>query len=270
MPRTLPELTLAEQFAEQYRLAQAEVMLEIERSVCGCDYGSTSWATRHEVDEIAGMLGLAQGRRLLDLGAGSGWPALYWARTTGCDVTLVDVPLAGLRIAADRAAVDRPSGRCWFAVAHGAELPFESGKFDAISHSDVLCCLEAKLAVLTDCRRVIRPGGRMIFTVIVAAPDISSADRRQVVEFGPPYVEAPLAYPTMLRETGWTIMQHLDLTDRFAETARRLLREEEARADGLRNLLGEGKVSEKLARRRSTVRVIEEGLLRRKLFAATT
>jgi ubiquinone/menaquinone biosynthesis C-methylase UbiE len=192
------------------------------------------------------------------------WP------TTGCDVTWVDVPLARLRIAADRAAVDRPSGVCWVAVADGAELPFENGKFDSISHSDVLCCLEAKLSVLSDCRRVVRAGGRMAFTVIVTAPHLSSADRERAAEFGPPFVETPVEYSTMLREAGWAITHHRDLTDEFAETARRLLREEEARADGLSDLLGQAKYCEKLARRRMTVRVIEEGFLRRELFAAAT
>ncbi len=74
----------------------------------------------------------------------------------------------------------------------------------------------------------------------------------------------------MLRQAGWAITDHADLTAEYAQTVRRLLREEEAHADELSGLYGEAEYSEKLARRRTTLRVLEEGLLRRELFAATT
>ncbi len=175
MPLRPDEQAVRERFDDLYQLVQAPIMREIERSVCGCDYGGTSWTTRREAEQVGALLGLAPGRRLLEVGAGSGWPGLYLARTTGCDVTLVDMPLAGLRIAARRAALDGLDGACWIALADGAALPFGSGAFDAVSHSDVLCCLDAKLAVLRACRRVIRSGGPMVFTVIFQKLGLSSA-----------------------------------------------------------------------------------------------
>ena len=53
-------------------LAHAPVRLEIERRVCGCDYGGTSWTTVDEARQAAGLLRLGPGKRLLDIGAGSG------------------------------------------------------------------------------------------------------------------------------------------------------------------------------------------------------
>ena len=238
--------------------------------MCGCDYGGTSWTTRREAEHVGALLALAPGRRLLEVGAGSGWPGLYLARTTGCDVTLADLPLAGLRIAAERAVADRLPGACWIVLADGAALPFGSGAFDAVSHSDVLCCLDAKLPVLRACRRVIRSGGRMVFTVIFPKPGLSSADHDRAVESAPLFGETALAYPAMLRQAGWVITDHADLTAEYAQTVRRLLREEEAHADELRGLYGEAEFSERLAGRRRKLRVLEEGLLRRELFAATT
>ncbi len=79
-----------------------------------------------------------------------------------------------------------------------------------------------------------------------------------------------LAYPAMLRRAGWVVTDRADLTAEYAETVRRLLREEEAHADALGGLSGEAEFSEKLAGRRRTLCVLEEGLLRRELFAATT
>ena len=270
MPPRPDEQAVRERFGDLYQLVQAPIKREIERAVCGCDYGGTSWTTRREAEQVGELLGLAPGQRLLEVGAGSGWPGLYLARTTGCDVTLADLPLAGLRIAAERAVADRLPGACWIVLADGAALPFGSGAFDAVSHSDVLCCLDAKLPVLRACRGVIRSGGRMVFTVIFPKPGMSSADHDRAVESGPPFVETALAYPAMLRQAGWVITDHADLTAEYAQTVRRLLREEEAHADELRGLYGEAEFSERLAGRRRKIRVLEEGLLRRELFAATT
>ena len=77
----------------------------------------------------------------------------------------MDLPLSGLRIATERAVKDRISDRCRIAVADGSRLPFRDRSFDAVSHSDVLCCLRDKRGVLEACRRVIRDSGRMVFTV---------------------------------------------------------------------------------------------------------
>jgi ubiquinone/menaquinone biosynthesis C-methylase UbiE len=266
MSRTSEEQLVIEQFARLYPLGQSGVMRKIERAVCGCEYGSTSWTTREEAQKISTALALDRNHRLLDLGAGSGWPGLYFATITGCGVVLVDVPLAGLRIAAERAAIDRVSDRCGVAAADGAALPFQNGCFDTISHSDVLCCLTAKLPVLQDCRRVIRTGGRMVFTVISIAPGLPAADHKRAIKFGPPFVESIIPYPAMLHEAGWQMTDCTDLTAEYEKSVSSQLRAEEAHAHELSELLGETECSERLARRRGTVRAIKDRILRREMF----
>lgn len=260
--------TPAEYFGEQYRHGRSSVMRRIERVVCGCDYGGTSWMTRSEAEQIGTLLGLRPGKHLLEVGAGSGWPGLFFARTTGCAVTLVDIPLEAIRIAAERAIADQLDDRCSATVSDGAALPFGGNSFDAISHSDVLCCLEAKSSVLRACRQVIRTGGRMVFSVISIAPGLSSEDYRLAVDAGPPFVESAIDYPTMLRQTGWTIMDCVDLTVEYGQAHRRLLRELATHADELRAQLGATQFSERIALKRATLQAIEGRLLRRELFVA--
>ncbi len=258
--------TPAEHFGEEYRLGQTPVMREIERAVCGCDYGGTSWTTRAEAERIAGLLGLRPGRRLLEVGAGSGWPALFLVRTSGCAATLVDIPLEAIRIAEERARDEQLGHLCSVAVADGAALPFRINSFDAISHSDVLCCLEAKASVLRACRRVIRADGRMAFTVISIPPGLSSDDHRRAAVAGPPFVESGVDYPTLLRQTGWTIAECGDLTVEYGDAIRRLLRALVTHADQLRELLGAAQFSERVESKRACVEAVEGGLLRRELF----
>ena len=83
---------------------------------------------------------------------------------------------------------ERLAGTCWVAVADAAGLPFRAASFDALSHSDVLCCLREKRAVLQACRRVIRGAGRMVFSVISVAPGLLSGDYARAVANGPEFI----------------------------------------------------------------------------------
>ena len=110
----------------------------VEREVFGSAAGINSYTTPAQTELLADALRLRPGVQLLDVGSGSGWPALYLAQRTGCDAVLTDVPVAGIRSAAARASDRRLLGRCAFVAASGTDLPFRSRSFDAVAHSDVL------------------------------------------------------------------------------------------------------------------------------------
>ena len=253
---------------ERYVISQAEVMRSIERRVCGCDYGATSWTTREQADQMGQLLELRPGQRLLDVGAGAGWPGLYLAKVSGCDVALADLPLAGLRIAADRASGDL-SGSCWVAVADGARLPFRNESFDAISHSDALCCLPSKREVLEECRRVVGVNGRMAFTVIDVPPGLSNDDYRRGVESGPDFIEADADYPTLLEQTGWALQARIDLSAAYAETGRQMLGSYDQQGSELAELLGASAYAEQRSRLAAALAAVRDGLQRRELLLAT-
>ena len=259
----------SDDFGAQYIRLQSPVFRHIERSVCGCDYGGTSWTTQQEADRLCSILGLVPGMRLLEIGAGSGWPGLYVAQRSGCDLTMVDLPVEALRRAADRAVSDHLDGTCGFSVADAALLPFRSEQFHAISHSDVLCCLEKKREVLEDCRRVIGGKGIMAFTVISITPGLSRKDHDHAVEFGPPFVDAETGYDRMLRATGWCLHECEDLTQEYLATSRRYMEQMESRAPELRQLLGVEVFASDVERLHAKVDAINRGLFRRELLVAT-
>jgi SAM-dependent methyltransferase len=127
------------EFDRHYRLGEAPARRRVEQAVLGSDYGATSYTTVSEAADLAHRLRLGPGITLLDLGAGSGWPGLHLAATTGCRVVLVDQPEAGLRVARERAVIDDLADRCRFVRASGDRLPFRPKVFDAITHADILC-----------------------------------------------------------------------------------------------------------------------------------
>ena len=259
---------LARRFGKDAEFARSIVMRDLERSVCGCDYGSTSWTTRWEAERIAQLLGLGPTVKLLDVGAGSGWPGLYLAHRTRCDVVLVDLPFASLRVALERAAADRMSQRCAVVVADAAALPFKDASFDALSHSDLLCCAPDKPAILRGCRRVARTGATMVFTVIALATSLTEAERGIAIESGPPFVEAPDDYAVLLDQSGWRLQERTDLTAVFVESMRTHLDGMQARAGALTELLGPAELTERMQRRQATIGAVVAGLLRREMFVA--
>lgn len=114
---TAAEKDQKKRFEGIYERGQLPVIRDIERRVFGSDYGANSWTTRAEADDICQLLELRSGHRLLDVGAGSGWPGLYMAKQSGCDVVLVDMPRAALGMAVDRAVQDQLSNRSWAAAS---------------------------------------------------------------------------------------------------------------------------------------------------------
>lgn len=269
MARSLEERELVEHFADEYRRAQSPVILELERATCGCDYGGTSWTTREEAEHMGRLLELGKNRTLLEIGAGSGWPALYLAGETGCDATLADLPYEALSIAAHRVSSEPIDGAIVLVVADGAALPIKAAQFDAVCHSDVLCCLAPKRDVLKECMRVIRPGGKMVFTVISIPPGLTGADHARAVDCGPPFIAAERDYRSLLEDTGWVIIDQLDVSAAYEETGRRYIHEVEARADALCGLLGEAELCELLAKRQNNVKAVADRIVRREMFVAS-
>jgi len=265
---TQEELALKDRFEAFYSRSRAPVMLAVERSVCGCDYGGNSWTTRATADDMTRHLGLGPGVRLLELGAGSGWPGLYQAGTSGCDVVLVDLPETGLRIARERAAQEGIGERVETVVADASDLPFAEQSFDAISHSDLLCCLPRKRAVLEGCRRIIRAQGRMVFTVISVAPGLTPDSHARAVRHAPDYVESESDYPAMLAATGWKITGHEDLTEGYIASGKHQIEADEDHREGLETLLGRAEAAERLADWRVKLAAMSDGLYLRELFVA--
>ena len=252
-------------FADSYEVSNLPAMRKVERTVLGCDYGGTSWTTSEQAEQIVDLLELRSGVHLLDIGAGSGWPGLFLADKTGCDVTLVDLPLNALGKARDRARSDGIDGRISAVAASGAALPFRDGTFNAISHSDVLCCLPKKREMLRECRRVASDGATMLFSVIAVTQGLTEAVHRRAVDAGSPFVDAPGDYAELLSQSGWRVSDRIDVTAEHRKSLAVLV-EAFGQSTELSDALGQDVVNESRNRRQTQIDVIEAGLLGREIF----
>jgi ubiquinone/menaquinone biosynthesis C-methylase UbiE len=255
-------------FALQYEKNSHPALRTLERSVLGCDYGGTSWTTRNQAEEIAPMLRLDRSSRYLEIGSGSGWPSVYVAARSRCRLTLLDLPMIALRQARERAVSESLERAAWAVSASGAQIPFADASFDALGHSDVLCCLPEKREMLEECRRVVRDGARMLFYVIAPAPGLEGKEAAAATEAGPPYVDLEISYGDLLAQTGWRLLKLESFTEEYRRSLGRMVAGLESGADELTDVMGEDEFPEVLARRRQQRAAVRDGLLVRESYLA--
>lgn len=111
-----------------------------------------------EVREIVRGLDL-QDRWLLDIGCGTGGPAIVLARDGGAKVTAVDVEPQLLERARRFAAEAGLAERIDFRLVEPGPLPFEAAGFDAVFSKDALIHIPDKPALYREILRVLKPGG---------------------------------------------------------------------------------------------------------------
>ena len=142
-----------------------ELNAEIRAEAFGEEIGQNSWLTADEHRGFFGMLGLGESDEVLEVASGSGGPALFMVRETGCRVTGVDLHDDGVATANVAAAAAGLAERARFQrVDARAGLTFDDGSFDALLCIDSINHMYEREAVLRDWHRVLRPGGRLLFT----------------------------------------------------------------------------------------------------------
>ncbi len=249
-------------FDDRFSHVSSDVLLEIEEEVFGTDYGATSWSTIDEIGVFIAEMELRQGHRLLDIGSGSGWPALHIAEQTGCETVLCDYPLTGLLEAKKRAGEDGMNAV--MVQADGAALPLADAAVDAVSHSDVLCCLTRKAEVIGECHRVLKPGGTLVFTVLELSESFVHEGNRDH-DFGPEYAMVDQPYEEMLISTGFEVEIH-DWTDVFRNTAEKVVAARTSRFDRLAAELGADDAADAVSRSERNIAAIDRGDLIRRFY----
>src|SRR5215510_3320582 len=84
-------------YGTAYRNFSTQALEQVRRDTYGEDFGQSSWVTAEEYRRFFRLLELRATDHVLDVGCGSGGPALFLAREVGCRVTGVDVNEAGIR-----------------------------------------------------------------------------------------------------------------------------------------------------------------------------
>ncbi len=109
----------------------------------------------------AGKEEIFQGKTVLDIGCGAGGKTLYYATLGPEHVYGIDV-LPHYREEATRLARQKGlEDKTTFITGDAARLPFESDSLDTIIMNDAMEHVDDPVAVLSECHRVLKSGGRL-------------------------------------------------------------------------------------------------------------
>src|SRR5262249_35807079 len=110
----------------------------------------------------------AAGGDVLEIGGGTGANlSLYDGRVRTLTITEPEKPMA--RRLEKRISAQRPDTR--FLRAPAEDLPFNDASFDAVVSTLVLCTVDDQPRALRELRRVLRPGGKLLFIEHVRSDD---------------------------------------------------------------------------------------------------
>lgn len=204
-----------------YGRFEEAIYREIRRETWSEDIGQNGWITATEQDRFIEWLGLGAGRRVLDIACGSGGPSLRVARRSGAHLVGVDIHSEGIAVARREAARCAQEGTASFMVVDAqGPLPFEDGLFDAVMCIDAINHLPDRARVLAEWGRVLRPGGKLLFTdpAVVTGP-LTNAEIAVRGSIGFFLFVAPDTDDRLLADAGFRIERKSDLSEATARVA---------------------------------------------------
>ena len=202
--------TTAEQLREEVRARYAEAALSVDRGGCGCgddggccgnagcDGDDGSFGQRlYSIDERAELpdaavlasLGcgnptmvadLHEGEVVLDLGSGGGIDVILSAKRVGPEGTAYGVDMTDEMLAlARRNAAEAGVRNVHFLKGVIEDVPLPAGSVDVVISNCVINLATDKAAALTEMARVLKPGGRIGITDIVADDRLGPDERAE-------------------------------------------------------------------------------------------
>jgi len=198
-------------------------------------------ASRRTVRTMASRLeGLGPDIRVLDLGAGFGGAARWLAQNFGCRVTALN--LSEVQNRRDRQMNQEQDLDHLVEVVDASfeDVPRPDGVYDVVWSQDAILHSADRTRVMDEVRRVLKPGGQLVFTDPMAAEDCPAQvlqpilDRIHLENLG-----SPGFYRQTLGERGFQDLGFDDHTKQLVTHYTRILEETESREDELRDTVSQ-------------------------------
>lgn len=139
--------------------------VEILNSSSGYDLAALDYDKKEkylnsfEQNKLLPLFGEVNGKKILDVGAGTGRLSLVLGKA-GAQVTALDVSMEMLKILAKK------NGKIETVVGEADDLPFEDNTFDFVTATFLIVHLKNPTAFFDEAYRVLKDNGRLIITNI--------------------------------------------------------------------------------------------------------
>lgn len=167
------------------------------------DESSMSTAQARMTDRLIDLLHLQGGEYVLDVGCGTGHPAIRLAQRT--DAKVLGVSISSSQVATATAASHSAglASQLEFARADAMSLPYPAGTFDAAWAVEMLLHVPDRPTVLREICRTLKPGGRLVLTDYVELEPLTSQEWDLLAQgFAFSSLLRPNAYGDVIAEAG--------------------------------------------------------------------
>ena len=195
-------------------------------------------ASRRTVERMAERAApITSDTRVLDIGAGYGGAARLLAKTFGCRVSALN--LAEAENERNRTMTREQGLGDKIEVIDGAfeSMPFGDASFDLVWCQDAILHSGDRVGVLREVDRVLKPGGRFVFTDPMRTDEADPSDLGAILErIHLPDLGTPGFYLQQGAALGWTdegFEAHADMLPRHYARVREELERNADRLDGL-------------------------------------
>jgi sarcosine/dimethylglycine N-methyltransferase len=206
------------------KLRQQGIPLEGLREEILKEHDQDHYGGPEAVDILAREAGIGGTSRVLDVCCGVGGPARYLAHRYGCRVTGIDLTQSRCDAATRLTRLVGLDRLVDFRCGSALEMPFADGTFDVVIGQEAWVHVPDKRRLVRECARVVRPGGRIAFTDVLARgplpPPVRERLTRDMSFAAPAMIEE---YRRLLLEAGCEVLVCEDLSAEWAEILKRRL-----------------------------------------------
>ncbi len=206
-------------------------------------------ASQKTVDTMAEMLGeIKPETRVIDLGAGYGGAARYLCNKFGCQVHCVNLSEAQNARNRELSAAQDLQDKIRVTDGSFEDLPDEPRHYDLVWSQDSFLHSGARERVMAEIDKVLKPGGKIIFTDPMQADDCPPGvlqpvlDRIHLDSLG-----SPAFYRQQAKRFGWQELRYLEMTEQLVNHYSSVQAELKRRREELSNSVSAAYIDRMLA-----------------------
>jgi 27-O-demethylrifamycin SV methyltransferase len=204
-------------------------------------------ATNNLTNLMAEKGSIGPGMSVLDVGCGIGNPACLLAERYGCRVIGISTSRTGVEHAARRARERGCSDRVSFLIADGMDNGLPDASFDRVWVLESSHLMPRKDKLLSECARVLRPGGHLVLCDIILPSDLPLTEvlgrAKDFIHlhyaFGRAKMETLETYRRFAELAGLQTAESLDISDQTVPNFVHWRRKVETNSEEVRALIGD-------------------------------